>query len=279
MLSAAGGASDWVTCMPNAAERRLRDAEFVVGMRWRLGLPLVPANSRCALVRKSDNSSRSDAAGRAADDTAKRCGCSLDPYGDHFATCAIGGGPYRVHNSVVGCLRRFAKQASLVAATEQYVPELLRGIPGTAEAEEAKVDLHTWSSMPFPIESWVDVSVRHPWACRYRTRAGQQAGVAAGAADDAKATRHPGKDGVTVTPAAVEAWGRMGEAFEQLLGEWAARWAHLSDLGSHSVSGKVSQWRAELGFAMVRCFAYAYDQAVVQGPAGARGGHCWATGV
>ena len=245
LRSAVGGAGVWVEAIPNRLTLQLRDAEFVTGMRWRLGLPMLPDGLTCqnkAVVGTASNQGAE-----------KRCGCNLDIYGDHIAICSRGGGTYRIHGGIGKLVAGFARDAGAWTEEEVVVPELLQGEPGGEDAVEARLDLHIWAPAPWPMEFWVDVTHRHPWATRYRTAAVHNDGAAATAGEKYKAKRYgEGRDGVTVTAAAIESWGRLSPGFEWLLGCLEARAGAASELRGGSTAALGRRWRQEIGITQVR---------------------------
>ena len=72
---------------------------------------------------------------------------------------------------------------------------------------------------------------------------------------DAEATKLKryglGQGGVSVTPAAVESWGRLGPEFEKLLRQLSARWANLKQADASGQAATSRRWKAELGIAQV----------------------------
>ena len=68
----------------------------------------------------------------------------------------------------------------------------------------------------------IDVTVRHPMASAYQSEASRTAGSTAAAAETQKLGRYPPRAGRSVTPFAVETWGRLGESAEELLQTLAA---------------------------------------------------------
>ena len=179
-------------------------------MKWRLGLPICKIG-KCQLCPVTQNG-----APALAED---KCGICLDVHGDHILTCKKGGGAQRVHGAVGRVLGNAAREAGAECNFEVTVPELLQGAAGSADAVEAILDVHIWSVYPCPVQAWVDMTCRHPQAQRYRSRAASMDGIAAQAGEDDKKKRYgPGNEGVVVTTAAIESWGRMGQGFETLLG-------------------------------------------------------------
>ena len=92
-----------------------------------------------------------------------------------------------MHGAVACVIGSAARECG--AEVERTVPELLQGVPGTDETVEAILDVHIWTAFPHPMEEWVDVTCRHPFAKRYRRSAGASNGVAAKAGEDDKASR------------------------------------------------------------------------------------------
>ena len=158
------------------------------------------------------------------------CGQFLDSFLDHALCCAKGGGYYRIHGAVARAVTSIAHEAGCEVSTEEVVPELLQGQPGSPEAVEARLDLHTWSPGPGPTQWFVDVTHHHAWAVRYDWYG-------------------PCRGGVVVTPAAVESWGHLGPGFDRLLRQLEARWAGLrrADVSAAASTGR--GWKAELGIA------------------------------
>ena len=246
LRSCCGGASGWVEAVPGRFILRLRDAEFLSGMRWRLGLPVL-RQGRCQLCPGM-------CAGNSpvAED---KCGISLDVYGDHALSCKKGGGCVRVHGSVAKVLGEAARESGAECQYEVVVPELLKGTPGAEHAVEAILDIHVWCAHPWPCELWIDVTQRHPWAKRYQSRAPHENGVAAKKGEGDKRERYgEGSDGVTVTTAALETWGHMAEGFQQVLGTLEALWAERTCANPDGTARIARRWREEIGMAQVRSF-------------------------
>ena len=240
LRSCCGGSSLWAECIPSRSTLRLRDAEFVTAMRWRLGLPLCKQD-RCQL--RSANSLD-------AEDT---CGILLDVHGDHAVSCKKGGGAQRVHGAVAHVIGGAARECGAEVAYERTVPELLHGEPGSEEAIEAVLDVHVWCAYPVPVEVWVDVTCRHPFAKRYRNSAARVDGHAAKLGEDDKASRYgSGSGGVVVTTAAIESWGRMGAGFESLLGKLENAWAARHFAGPVVAAQTSRRWREEIGIVQAR---------------------------
>ena len=255
--SCEGGAGYWVEAIPSSPGVRLNDAEFTTGIRHRMGLPQIPGHGTpCQLRSRSATNFIDD-----ADQANTVCGQCLDNHLDHALCCNKGGGFYRVHGSVARALTSIAREADCIVYTEEVVPELLQGTPGTDEAVEARLDLHIWAHPPHPAEWWVDVTHHHPWASRYRTTI--EPGRAAKDAEKQKHDRYgPGSGGVCVTPAAIESWGRLGPSFESLLAQLQTRWARTKQADASATAATGRRWYAEIGVAQVRALHVTCVQAV-----------------
>ena len=215
-----------------------------------LGLPVCSA-PKCQLRPVSANSSAEDA-----------CGITLDKHGDHIVSCKKGGGVQRVHGAIGRVIGSAARECGAEVSFERTVPELLQGEPGTDDTVEAILDVHIWCAFPYPMEEWVDVTCRHPFAKRYRSAAASTCGVAAKAGESDKEKRYGrGEGGVVVSTAAIESWGLMGNGFEQLLGRLEAAWAARHYAGPAEAARTARRWREELGIAQVRCIHRSVEQA------------------
>ena len=110
--------------------------------------------------------------------------------------------------------------------------------------------------MPFrsiDLEVWVGVTCRHPFAKRYRNSAASEDGHAAKLGEEDKATRYgDGSGGVVVTTAAIESWGRMGAAFESLLGKLECAWAARHFAGPIVAAQTSRRWREEIGIVQAK---------------------------
>lgn len=59
--------------------------------------------------------------------------------------------------------------------------------------------------------------------------------------------------GVVVTTAAIESWGRMGAAFESLLGKLECAWAARHFTGPGEAARTSRRWREEIGVVQAKC--------------------------
>ena len=82
------------------------------------------------------------------------------------------------------------------------------------------------------VREYVDVTIRHPRAQKYRARAAEEDGAAARIAEQAKRTRYPARAEaglLAVRPFAVESFGRLGPGALRLLREAWQRLAEADD--------------------------------------------------
>ena len=93
----------------------------------------------------------------------------------------------------------------------------------------------------------------HPWAHRREISVKALAGEMNRMLEEAKAKRYgPGSGGVSVTPAAVESFGKIGPCFEWLLRKLAAISIVVQGKHSGSTGAIYQRWLAELGVSRVR---------------------------
>ena len=212
-------------------------------MRWRLGSRQIQAVTRCQHVAAKSQ---------------KQCPAFVDPLLDHAALCKSGKGVYRLHNTLAHKLREFAKEAGCEAQCEVVVPSLLKGQSGTEDAVEARLDIHIWAGGSWPLEQYVDVTTRHPWAQRYRQEALAPTEQAATAPERRATTQKASRDameadGVPVVVAVLGSWGRMCSSLNDLLDLLSRRAAHArADAGIHAF-GRRRRWVEEIAVAQQRC--------------------------
>lgn len=94
----------------------------------------------------------------------------------------------------------------------------------------------------------MDVTIRHPMASKYQPDASRIAGSAAKDGESGKFARYPAKDNRTITPFAVETWGRLGEYAEDLLQELACEATRHARLRGQAAtpSNFLRRWRAAM---------------------------------
>ena len=264
LRSVAGhGGGAWVDHCPSRDTLRLKDREFSLALRWRLGLPLTSV-CPCQLRKIAEMHQY-----RTTEDATGPCGKTVDQFGDHTILCGRGPGRYRVHNAIARHVGRIAREAGVEAEAEVVCPELLKGEPGTEQAVEARLDLHLWAGGPLPYEAWVDVTHTHPWRRQMRQKTAAHDGAAAEEAEERKHKRYgDGRAGMRAQPAAVEAWGRFGPGMAKLLEDLGARWAEKARAGPSALAATMRRWSAELGIAQMRAFSATLAQATLQDASG-----------
>ena len=142
-----------------------------------------------------------------------RCGETLDQKGNHSAICKFGGHKTIRHSRLVLSLRDILRESgAAVFSREVSVPAWRR-----ADGTGARLDIAYTTG---GVSSYVDLTVRHPLAAKYRARAAAEDGAAAKVAESAKRIRYPAVAAAGLLPAepfAVETFGRLGPAALQLL--------------------------------------------------------------
>ena len=127
------GAGDWLTALPSKAlGLHLRRSEFILAVRYRLGLPIFLQAGDCPMPR---------------------CRGFSDTFGDHAISCAIGGERIAKHNHVRDAVFAAAAQAALGPRKE---PGGL--LPGTDD-RPADVLLPYWSQGR---DTALDITVVNP---------------------------------------------------------------------------------------------------------------------
>ena len=165
---------------------QLKDDEFCVAMRFRLGLPVV-------VEQQCDNHNLNAKSG--VEDASKPTpveyrGRFCDSFGDHCIMCGKGANKYRVHKAVQRRVDVMMQEAGMETEMECVFPELLQGEPGSPEAVEARADNHGWASHVPCTELWTDVAVVRPWKITARNTSCQENAKAARDAEERKRRRY-----------------------------------------------------------------------------------------
>ena len=135
-------AGDWLNCPPiPALGLHLRGAEFVIAVKFRLGLPIYEGDGDCPA-----------------------CSRFSDSLGDHGVMCATGGERIARHNFLRDALFQTAQEAGLAPSKEGRAL-----LPGT-DRRPADVFIPHWSAGK---DAALDVTVTHP--LQDLTRAGAAA--------------------------------------------------------------------------------------------------------
>ena len=216
--------------------RSLPDAFFGTAMRYRLGLPLMPT---CSCFHHTP--AKPGVAPR-------RCGAVADQNGEHAINCKVGGAPYAAHGEGCHILLNAETAAGFQARREQVIPEL-----ATQKCASPQLDIEGWGLQGQP-RSLVYFTIRNPLARRYEKQSTEAL------ASEEKETAYPRKQGLCVTVASIETFGRHSKELRNLL-------AYLADLArqrqtsfGQSPSRWLRRWRAQLS----SCLAHFVGRAVQQ---------------
>ena len=208
--------ADGITSLP--------DRSFIVVIRLRLGLAVL-SPGLCAHSTKPTK-----------DGPPRQCVQQLDQHGLHACTCKVGGALYAGHGCGCNVLYHAIQQAGYQARREQVVPEF-----ATPKLLSPQIDIDAWGLLGQP-RLLADFTIRHPFAQRYE----QQSPHAK--AHDEKTTHYAPTQGLHVTPATMDTYGRHSPDLARLL-------EHLADLArlKESQSGLaptrwLRRWRAQLSY-------------------------------
>ena len=166
----------------------------------------------------------------------------VDSRGDHAAVCKCGGYKTIRHSRIVAMLRRILRESSAAVAPTEVPVHGWRRADGTG----ARLDVAYWAD---GVRHYVDVTVRHPRAVKYRIAAARADGAAAAEAERNKRLRYPAmadRGLSAVRPFAVESFGRFGEEALAVLGE--ARHRVAERVGRRASGSVASRW-----FGLLQC--------------------------
>ena len=128
-------------------------------------------------------------------------------------TCKYGGHKTIFHSRLVLSLRNILRESGAAVVGREVPVSAWRRADGTG----ARLDI---SYSTGGVASYIDLTVRHPLAAKYRARAAREDGAAAKIAENAKRIRYPAVAAAGLLPAepfAVETFGRLGPAALKLL--------------------------------------------------------------
>ena len=219
--------------------KSLTDFLFITAVRYRLGLPVMPA---CACQHTTAAKGGSPG---------KKCNALADPQGHHACLCKVGGAPYAAHGQGCHILFEASTTAGFQSRREQIVPELAR-----PDLLSPQLDVEGWGVMGQE-RLLIDFTIRHPFANRYATTTtSTPTNIAAGE----KAGHYGTTQTLHIRTAALEVYGRHGDGMTQLLeyladlarqreralgqapSRWLKRWrAQLSNVAAHLVGRAVQQ--------------------------------------
>ena len=223
------GAGAWLVCPASeVAETELFDGPFSFGARWRFGLDTSEVGSRCQIGCQRRGG--------------QPCGAAVDSRGDHAAICKCGGYKTIRHSRIVATLRRILRESGAAVSPTEVPVHGWRRADGTG----ARLDVAYWADGS---RHYVDVTIRHPRAQKYRARAALVDGAAAAEAERNKRARYPASADAglsAVEPFVLESFGRLGPAALQLLGDARQRVAERRGARSVTRDGVAHRWFALL---------------------------------
>ena len=224
----------WLTSFPLSWWREFPDDVFIMSLRFRLGVPVVPAGLRCYHAQCKDQ------------DTF--CDEPLDEMGDHAVACNIGAYVSCRHSALNHTLAQAGRDAGYAVLFEQVVPELAlrrQRRDATRYIEDARIDVELFGHPCAP--PWLlDGTVRHPAAQSILSKASRIAGAAAQVGVDAKHKRYPPRGGKSVLACSVETWGYIHENLDNFLGDLAVLASQRQrNMGQHPTRW-LSKWRTEI---------------------------------
>ena len=194
----------------------------------------------------------------------------MDRYGDHAVKCSLGPCVAARHAGMRQVTADACTRAGYATLQEQAVPEFplrTRYRDGVQVTEEAFLDVEAFHHAVCG-DILIDVSFRLPTAKHCIKAAAATPGAATLKAVEDKLRRYPTTRGRAVTTAAMEAWGRLGDEFDEQLNElaraaatrqreraelptsWGNRWRQqLSTIAASSVAKciRLSSHRDDLG--------------------------------
>ena len=210
------------------AGTELPDGPFCFGARWRLGPDTAEEGSRCQIGCQRRQG--------------QPCGAEVDSRGDHAAVCKCGGYKTIRHSRIVTTLRGILRESGAAVAPTEVPVHGWRRADGTG----ARLDVAYWAD---GMRHYVDVTIRHPRALKYRAAAALADGAAASEAERTKRQRYPAvaDQGLSaVRPFALESFGRFGAEALAVLQDARQRVAERR--GCHAAGGVASRW-----FGLLQC--------------------------
>ena len=120
-----------------------------------------------------------------------------------------------MHNTLAKEVQACAREAGLYTSENRVVPAWIR-CKSDGTREDAELDFITWSRDPNYID-YVDVTIRHSLTKGTLRRAANEYDTVTTKAEGEKHKRYPQRDGLKVTPFAMETYGRIGPAGSRYL--------------------------------------------------------------
>lgn len=204
-----GPGSSWVLSPPGLDAPAFLNAEWIMAIRYRLGLVQYPDGSLCQLEFCKDE---------------RLCGKDFTDV--HAVSCRAGLGISRLHNGLLQVLFAACNDAGLHTRKEQVVPHWSSLNDSATQSSrlrsrcryvEAILDVTAQNAVGECY--YIDVTVRNPDVKRYQTPRARLAdgtaasvpGFACRVAEDDKIGRYPGVGGAHVIPVAAKTYGRISE--------------------------------------------------------------------
>ena len=237
-LLSAGGPTAGKSLVAPAGLKQAHFSDVILTqiLRWRLGIEGSSPVRQCCNVKADGDP----------------CEEALGVHADHAVICPCG--PLRIqrHDAYADTLSECIAETGAHVRREAWVGEL------ATEQSEAILDIWAFGSADVE-DLLLDVTIRHPVAAAYQPQASQEAGHAAATAAKQKLVRYPAAGGRSVTPFAVETWGRLDYGAELVLESLAAAAARHAALRGQAPppGGCLKRWRAALDAVVQRGVAMA----------------------
>ena len=242
LLSASGPtAGKSLIAAAGLKQAHFSDEDFTTIVKQRLGIQTRSADGRCLNVKADGDV----------------CEEVLDDHADHALCCPCG--PLRIqpHNAYADELANCITETGVHVRREAWIKEF------TSESSDAYLDVWAFGT-PDVIDVLIDVTIRHPMAAAYQPSAARVQGHAAASGEREKKERYPAAGGRSMTPFAVETWGRLGDEAEELLQTLAAAATRRETRRGHvPIPGTIlKRWRASLDATLQRGIARSVQSAL-----------------
>ena len=176
-------AGAWLNTTPNPQlGHHLSSQEFVVCLKYRLGLPIYPVGTLCSLCKAKDHE------------------VVMDQEADHAQNCIYGGGRVGRHNTIRDIIASTAQAASLSPRVEA------KGLIAGSGRRPGDITLPGY---PVGMDTLLDVTVVNPVQAKYRQEAAVTKGVAMEGAKKGKRQHYAGQleANMVFRPVAFETFG------------------------------------------------------------------------
>ena len=201
--------SKWLQSSPSSWWPTFSDDSFIMALRFRCGIQVVPVGQKCAHCKLS--------VGHAM------CKEDLDIYGDHCVTCGIGGHRFTLHGALNQILAEAGRAAGYTALLEQVIPELAQVKvleDGSTVIKDAILDVELFGH-PIAPDLLLDGTIRHPCSVSALLPASRDVGYTAEEGVKVKLKRYPPKHGKAVLACSMETLGHTSRTLDAILVELA----------------------------------------------------------